>query len=410
MRQPDTLISPGDVAALSISPHAQPYVITLVGLLAPGGFVDEAGVPDVERLRRELASQIAASPELTQRAVQRDGAWWWVGGSIDLAEHIVVDPRRADETHFGATCGRLAMTPLDPERPLWQLTLVPSARAGHCGLVLRIHHMLVDGARVTAVLERLFADGDISPAPAAPPADARPTIGERSRFRLRTLIRPRIRSRGLLGSLGMTRDVAAASVELGALESGAAAWGGTINDAYLVAVGQGVRHLIERGGERAPATIAISVPVQIPATEGTRNAVGFMLVDVPITMALPDAVRRVARQTLSAKRVARDAGPTFRAPWVARWFNWYGRRQRVIGTIASNVRGPRDQLHVAGAALVEIWPLGPLAGNLRMGFTAASYEDRFWVGIEVDASHTPPAAEVAAQVQDALQRIADRKS
>lgn len=411
-RHPDTLISPGDVSALSISPHAQPYVITVAGLLAPGGFVDDEGRPDIERLRRELAARIDASVELTQRAVQREGRWWWVDGSVDLTAHIV-ETSGSEESDFSAACGRLAMTPLDTTRPLWHLSLVPQARAGQCGMVLRIHHMLVDGARVTALLERLFGPERTRPMPASAPApeEARPSILERAKFRLHTVIRARIRSRTLLGPLGQTRGVSAASVDLDALESAAAASGGTVNDAYLIAAGQGIRLIIESEGEVAPDTIAISVPVQVAGTNSSRNAVGFMLVDVPLAAAdLSAAIQAVARQTQAVKRTARDAGPTFRAAWIARWFNWYGQRQRMIGAIASNVRGPRDQLYVAGAPLVEIWPLGPLAGNVRVGFTAASYAGRFWVGVEVDDAHTPPADAVAARVQDVLCRITERIS
>lgn len=416
-RQPDSLISPGDVAALSISPHAQPYVITLAGLLAPGGFVDDEGRPDVDRLRRELATRIAASRELTHRAMRRDGRWWWVDGDVDLAAHIVVEPRRPGETGMGAVCGRLAMTRLDATRPLWHLALVPGATAGHCGMILRIHHMLVDGARVTALLERLFAPEHSAQAPPGIGAEAstgprpatgpRPSRTDRLMFRLHTVIRPRIRSRTLLGPLGPTRDAAIASVGLGELESGAATCGGTLNDAYLVAAGQGIRHIIESRGESVPESVAISVPVQVAATDDSRNAVGFMFVDVPLAVTdLSRAIGAVARQTAAGKATARDAGPTFRAAWIARWFNWYGRRQRVIAAIASNVRGPREPLEVAGAPLVEIWPLGPLAGNVRVGFTAASYAGRFWVGVEVDVSHTPRGEAVAACVQDVLDRIA----
>lgn len=47
--------------------RAQPNVVTLAGLLDPGGFVDERGVPDVERIRKR-SSPIAYS-RLPRRAV-----------------------------------------------------------------------------------------------------------------------------------------------------------------------------------------------------------------------------------------------------------------------------------------------------------------------------------------------------
>ncbi len=70
------------------------------------------------------------------------------------------------------------------------------------------------------------------------------------------------------------------------------------------------------------------------------------------------------------------------------------------------VHGPHGPLALAGAALVELWPLGPWAGNVRVGFTAASYTEYFWIGIQADAEHLPPASKIAHAVKRALDEIA----
>ena len=77
----------------------------------------------------------------------------------------------------------------------------------------------------------------------------------------------------------------------------------------------------------------------------------------------------------------------------------------MIAAVASNVRGPRHQLVLDGARLVELWPLGPLAGNVRVGFTAASYAGRLWIGIETDSGHLPVAAQIAAAVEGTLSAL-----
>ncbi|WP_263654421.1 WSD1 family O-acyltransferase [Rhodococcus erythropolis] len=53
---------------------------------------------------------------------------------------------------------------------------------------------------------------------------------------------------------------------------------------------------------------------------------------------------------------------------------------------------------------------GPLAGNVRIGFTAASYNDKFWIGIQTDAEHLPPASKIAQAVERALNEIASTTS
>ncbi|WP_296555291.1 hypothetical protein [Rhodococcus sp. (in: high G+C Gram-positive bacteria)] len=47
-----------------------------------------------------------------------------------------------------------------------------------------------------------------------------------------------------------------------------------------------------------------------------------------------------------------------------------------------------------------------MAGNVRVGFTAASYNEYFWIGIQADAEHLPPASKIAHAVERALDEIA----
>ena len=61
----------GAIAAVDAANFAlergQPNVVTLAGLLAPGGFVDARGVPDVDRIRRVLAERVRSAPALCRR-------------------------------------------------------------------------------------------------------------------------------------------------------------------------------------------------------------------------------------------------------------------------------------------------------------------------------------------------------
>jgi len=404
---PDIPISPVDTAILGINVTGQPYVVTLAGLLGPGGVVDADGHPDAERVTEFLVPRVAREPDLQQRPQRRGGRWWWVHVPVDVSEHITVESARGDGG-FEALCARLVMEPLPHDRPLWHITLVPGARPGRCGIVVRLHHAVVDGARASALLERLFDDGgEVDPVSEIGEdhleAD-RPSFGARARHGLTMFLRRPVRSRALLGPVGRTRDVASTSVDLDRLEAGALTLGATVNDAYLVAVGQGLRAVVTEAGEQVPDELTVSVPVRV-ATRGTaHNAVGVMLVGVPLTE--PEvALRIVARRTSESKPLARASG-TAGVP-SPRLFNVFTRHQRVIATVASNVRGPRHPLTLDGAPLVEMWPLGPLAGNVRVGFTAASYAGRLWVGVECDAGNLPPASRIAAAVGRSLHSVAE---
>jgi WS/DGAT/MGAT family acyltransferase len=412
-------ISPIDAATLGISVHGgQPYLITLAGVLGPGDLVDAAGRPDAAAIRRLLAGRIEGVPGLAQRAVLRHDAWWWEPRDPDLAAHVRVEEPGAGTHGFEAVCGRLQMRPLPPDRPLWEIVLVPGARPGGCGNVIRFHHVIADGAHAVLLVEGLFDPPERDdptnggPAGAAAPAAARAANPSRAPsraavlgYRLRQFLRPWIRSRTLLGPLGPRRDAAGASVDLARLHRAAHAAGGTIGDAFLAAVGRGLAHAVRTAGERVPATITVSQPVRLASRDGQLNSVGVMLVPVPLGGALPDAVRRIARTTSAAKPVARASGTVIRSPAAARGFDAFARHQRLIAAVVSNVPGPSRRLSLAGSPLVELLPLGPLAGNVRIGVTAASYDGRFWIAVVTDADHVVGAAAVAGRIAGALEEL-----
>ncbi|MEE2033461.1 wax ester/triacylglycerol synthase domain-containing protein [Rhodococcus chondri] len=409
----DVPISAEDTAILGINITGQPYVVTIAAMLSPGGFVDVDGRPDVERIRDFLEPRVAREAELQQRPERRDGRWWWVHVPVVMSAHITVESVSGDDG-FETLCGRKVMEALPPDRPLWHIALVPGARPGRCGIVVRLHHAVVDGARASALLERLF-DPVESPDTAEPPeagaprvtaARDGPSFGARLRHGLRMFLRRPVRSRVLLGPVSAARDVGATSVDLARLDAGARARGATVNDAYLFAVGQGLRTVLTDAGESIPDGITVSVPVRIASRDGTHNAVGVMLVTVPLAEC-EGALGIIAQRTSEAKPLARAAGSSVGSPRFTRLFNLFTRHQRVIATVASNVRGPRHVLALDGAPLTEMWALGPLAGNLRVGFTAASYAGRLSVGIECDAGHLTSASRIATSVGRALQSIAD---
>ncbi|BEH02269.1 hypothetical protein brsh051_15500 [Brooklawnia propionicigenes] len=111
---------------------------------------------------------------------------------------------------------------------------------------------------------------------------------------------------------------------------------------------------------------------------------------VPLPTGVPDAgvrLARIAGTTRAAKSEARAQG-TFeltRTRWGSRLFARLARRQRFIALFVTNVRGPDQRLHVAGAPLERVWPVAPIQGNVRLGVAALSYAGRLGVCIHTDA-------------------------
>ena len=416
----------GAIAAVDAANFAlergQPNVVTLAGLLAPGGFVDARGVPDVDRLRRVLAERVRSAPALCRRPVQSGSTWRWERALPEPARHVRL--WAGDEGAAGGApslervCAQTLMVRLPLDRPLWELVLVPGVDGTRCGVLFRLHHALADGLEAEALIAALCDDGAAGEGGAgaaatvpAPPAERLSALRRLREVAAQTtaVFRRTVRSRVLLGPLGPARDVAFLDVGLDELHDGARRAGGTIGDAYLAAVGQGLRAVLVAAGEELPATLPVSSPVRLPRLAGEGNATGVMLVQVPVADADARAgVARVAAQSRSEKARARAAG-TFEwmsGPRSAALLMRVARTQRAVAAVASEFPGPARTLRLDGAELVSAWPLALLSANVRVGFVAASYAGRFRVSVQTDAGHLPAARLVADAVAEALQAIA----
>lgn len=60
---------------------------------------------------------------------------------------------------------------------------------------------------------------------------------------------------------------------------------------------------------------------------------------------------------------------------------WFTARQRMIGLLSTNVRGPVRARRLCGAPVEAAWALPVLAGNVRVAVGALSYAGRISFGV-----------------------------
>ncbi|WP_410622907.1 WS/DGAT domain-containing protein [Amycolatopsis sp. cmx-8-4] len=126
---------------------------------------------DPARLRSVVSDRLLARyPVYLQKAVRHGSDFSWeTDRGFDLAQHLVVldlpapGTRAVLEEFVAARRGE----PLDPNRPLWMIDLLQGYDGGSA-LVVRTHHSLADGIRLTQVLFSLLdpADGEETSPPA----------------------------------------------------------------------------------------------------------------------------------------------------------------------------------------------------------------------------------------------------
>jgi hypothetical protein len=77
-------------------------------------------------------------------------------------------------------------------------------------------------------------------------------------------------------------------------------------------------------------------------------------------------------------------------------------RQHLININVSNVPGPTEPLYLAGARVVQAYPVVPLAGNVTVGVGVLSYCGQLAVTIVGDRQRCPDLPVFAAALEEAL--------
>ena len=122
----------------------------------------------LEAIRERYADKLLKYRRFRQKVVfDAIGAQWVDDEDFDIARHVTAIPlkRRRGQSEVEALkelCGRIATTPLDPDRPLWQFDLIEHY-AGGSAIIARIHHCVADGIALMAVMNSLTDGGSDPP-------------------------------------------------------------------------------------------------------------------------------------------------------------------------------------------------------------------------------------------------------
>jgi WS/DGAT/MGAT family acyltransferase len=392
-------------------------------------------------------------PRFRQRLYRpRLGLGWplWVDAkSFDLADHVRVHPLTppGDQAQLLRACAQLARRRLDPSRPLWELWLLPGLPEQRVGLFLKLHHAFADGMAGVAAFGALLDLTADAPTPVAPPWTPTPVpaAGELLRDNLRRRFHGL--GRALLGlahpggtlrrarrampawreffteqraprtslnrPIGADRRLATVGSPLEVAKRIAHAQHAKVNDVVLAAVTGGLRRLLASRGEPVDRLVLRTlVPVSLHQEQpgqASGNQDGWMV--VPLPLGEPDPVRRlqlIAAETAERKHKARpqtgsgiSASPLFQRAFLRRFAH-----QRLMNTSVTNVPGPPVPLYLAGARLLELFPMVSLMGNLTLAVAALSYDGQLNLTAVADQDTCPDVEVFAEGVRSALDELA----
>ena len=100
--------------------------------------------------------------------------------------------------------------------------------------------------------------------------------------------------------------------------------------------------------------------------------------------------RQIAAETAVRKKKSRPQGGTlFRNIPIQRAWLRFAPHQRIMTTYAANVPGPPVPVYLAGARVLELFPIVPILGNISIGVGALSYAGQFNITVVADRELCP---------------------
>jgi diacylglycerol O-acyltransferase / wax synthase len=445
-------LSPLDAAFLEVeSPTAHMHVGWVALFRPPEG----SRKPSFAELQRRIEGRVPFSARYRQKL-----AWvpfgvhdpeWIDDPAFDIRHHV----RRSSAREIGRLVEHVYSTPLERDRPLWEVWITDKLADGRIGVVGKAHHCMVDG--IAAVeLASLFCDTTAEPPPAEPAGPWEPAAEPRRRDLLVRAVQDRVRDQlrlveipkqvirspgrafGLAGEaaragralfhtlapstpheqlnepISPLRTLATVSRPLEDLRRVKRRFGTTVNDVVLAVAAGGVRSYLHGHGE-APPRLKAMVPVNLRdgSAADLGNRISFVFVDLPCDE--PSPLRRLEEVRLAMTRrkeageprgaeQALDAVSLVPHP-VQHAMSHAVASPRAYNLTVSNIPGPREPLWMAGCPLEEAYPVVPLADRhaVSIGFTTVAEQGFF--GIYADRKRVPDADALAGAVERSLEEL-----
>ena len=361
---------------------------------------------------------------------------WLPNCAVDLDYHLrrVRVPAPGGRRELDQIIGRIASTPLDRSRPLWEFHFAEGMANNRFALIGKVHHTLADGVASANLLARLFdvagsARDQRDDYPVCVPPSRIELLRAAARDHLLLLadlpglikdtlrgvsrVRRRARERSKQPQLAKpftapstflnhmvspTRTFATAALSLAEVKQTAKCLGVTFNDIVLAIAAGALRDLLSRYDGTPDRPLLASVPISTDRSPDriTGNQISALTVSLPVH--IDDPLERVRLTSLAATRAKEDLhllGPNLlgrimgylpppMAPAVFRWLSKRAHANRTMNVAVASVPGPRSRGNIGGAPVTEIYSVGILSPASAFNVTVWSYVDQVDISVLSD--------------------------
>ncbi len=424
---------------------------------------------DYDRLVELVEQRIALVPRYRQKVRHVPGNLarpvWVDDPDFDVTYHVRRSalPRPGSEDALTELVARLMSRPLDHTRPLWEMYLVEGLAQSRTAVITKTHQAMVDGSSAIDIGQVIF---DVTPDPAVTPGElwmprpepsdgrlvcdavgelvARPVeLVDNVRVATTDVIATAGKVVGVIGTLltmatagrrapgtplnvdiSSRRRFAVARTGLESYRRIRTAHGCTVNDVALSVVAGALRSWLLSRGEPVMASLRALVPLSVrgeadvPSTVAAGspgNRVSSFLVDLPVgepspVVRLHQVRHAMGEHTSTGRSVGADtlvriggfAPPTLHALG-ARAASGFSKH--IFNLVVTNVPGPQFPLYAAGARMLEMFPVVPLAKGQALAIGLTSYDGGVYYGFNGDRDAMSDLDVLATLVGESLDEL-----
>jgi len=420
--------------------------------------------PDFDALRARMERATWAVPRLRWRVqpapVNLSAPTWVDDPDFDIDNHVrrIALPKPGSMRQLLDLATLLVNDTFDRMRPLWQFIVIEGLRGGKAAMVQKMHHTITDGEGGVQMSVQ-FLDFERDAPPTAPidepaaeinPPPPSPTAAESMRdlmtgsFRLPLGVARQVRElladptaipaagvatvetvRAVVTQLSdvekahsplwtersLRRRFEVVRAPFRATKDAAKRLGGTLNTAFMTAAAEAAsRYHVDLGAPIDTLRTTMAMSTRTSSTETNAFSLARLMVPtgpMPVAdrfqeiQALTTAARGggggASLQTLAAVAAAL---PTSLVTRLAR------QQAQTVDFATSNVKAAPMPVYIAGAQLLENYPIGPL-GGVAFNLTLLSYHGSLDMGINIDAAAVAEPERLAKHLDGAFADLLD---
>lgn len=382
---------------------------------------------------------------------------------VEFHVHHLSLPKPGDWRQLCILASRLYSRPLDMNRPLWEVNIiegldkVEGLPKGSFAVLVKLHHIVVDGMGALSLLQALHSETKVATAPRKPLEETAPpkalpsdgalltrTLPELASQPLKTaksalsLIKGELKARRLKADHNVASAPSAPMTRFNKPVSPYRVFeavdfklddfrnikrlveGASINDAAIAVCGGAMRKYLSATGELPDESLVAMCPISVRKTAAGMES-GNQISDMSVAMGtdIADPLQRlqaVKMRTDDAKLLAQTRGPEMLehvmglvSPVTASWFfrsadgmKWISKIKPVCNTFVSNVPGIPFDMYFCGAQLVRSYGLAPLGDGMGIFHAITGFKDQLSVSVTACRDLLPDPAFYAECVQEAF--------